>query len=76
MYELKNLVYSEFFIAKTKNTKYIILQTPDSSELQYYRSYSACSKDAKCGAETLRNHISATKDNPYITKSGLKFFTS
>lgn len=76
LYELKNLVYSEFFIAKTKNTKYIILQTPDSSELQYYRSYSACSKDAKCGAETLRNHISATKDNPYITKSGLKFFTS
>ena len=76
LYELKNLVYSEFFIAKTKTTKYIILQTPDSSELQYYRSYSACSKDAKCGAETLRNHISATKDNPYITKSGLKFFTS
>lgn len=76
LYELKNLVYSSFFTAKTANTKYIILQDPDSSELQYYRSYSACSKEAGCSPETLRNHISATKDNPYITKSGLKFFTS
>ena len=76
LYELKNLVYSNFFTAKSVNTNYIILQIPDSSELQYYRSYSACSKDAGCSPETLRNHISATKDNPYTTKSGLNFFTS
>lgn len=42
----------------------------------YYRSYSACSKIVGNNAETLRNHINSTKQNPYITKSGLAFYTS
>lgn len=73
--ELKNLIFKEFFKAKTNNTNYII--TEDSNgELMYYRSYSACSKIVGNSAETLRNHINSTKQNPYITKSGLAFYTS
>lgn len=72
---LKNFVYRDFYKAKTKNTNYIIAED-DSENLYYFRSYASCGKFVGNSAECLRLHVSCTKESPYITKYGFKFYTS
>lgn len=75
--ELKNYFYENFVKAKTtiEDINYIVAWKDDSN-LQYFRSYAACSKFVGCSAETLRNHSNATLENPYlINKTEYKYCT-
>lgn len=72
--ELKNLFFKEYFIP-VKSTNYIMTKDNDNN-LCYYQSFESCSKICGCSAQTLRKHLNATINNPYITKNGVQFFMS
>lgn len=72
--ELKNLFFKEYF-TPVKSTNYIMTKDNDNN-LCYYQSLESCSKICGCSSSTLRNHLNATINNPYITKNGIQFFIS
>ena len=72
--ELKNLFFKEYF-TPVKFTKYLMTKD-NNNNLCYYQSFESCSKICGCSSSTLRNHLNATINNPYITKNGIQFFIS